>query len=403
MKVSQSSNTPKLESLTRSFGSAHLIRNNKSKRHRVVTELKSRHRWCLTGTPIFNRVEDFGALLSFLRASPFDSRKYFSFFVSEPLKNSPLRALSNLRKLFQSMSLRRRKHSVQEDLEIPARECRIQEVILEDSERQRYDKLKNSWDKILQTQTESASRRISAQCIFQIILRLRQFCNHGLDLFPSSALAMFSEPVNEDSTLKEALEASETCAICIRTSWLQSNGSSQPFALGCGHLVCPQCTTKMEDDLFLDEVDCNLCLRTNDTDNASYKYVAAYEESTRRSDPKITESFYRPSSKVVALMRNLEREMLFGSPHVKRYCLIDPSHRSWTLPVLTSTHSCSIIFSGWKKMLDLVEKALSNNNIPFERIDGSLSDRARRDVLHKFRTRTGYCVLLASIGSSGVG
>ena len=54
-------------------------------------------------------------------------------------------------------------------------------------------------------------------------------------------------------------------------------------------------------------------------------------------------------------------------------------------------------------MLDLVEKALSVTNLEFSRIDGSRNDRQRRSALNKFRTSSSCTVLLATLGSAGVG
>lgn len=311
--------------LTPNFCSAHLIRNPKSKRHRAVRELKCRHRWCLTGTPIFNRVEDFGALLAFLRVNPFHDLRFFNSFISEPLKVNPITALENLRKIVQSVSLRRRKVTIQEDLGIPGRENRVERVIFNDDERQKYDRLKQSWDQLLQKQSSSTSRNISSQCIFQIILRLRQFCNHGLDLFPPTFLSIFSESLDEDSILNEVLETSQTCPVCMRTSRPQLNGLSQATSLDCGHLVCSLCEKKVEEYLFLEGVDCKLCLRIKETNTASGKISMDYPMPPAQNDPKVPESFYKPSSKVVALMRNLHIEKLCTSPTLKRYHLSKPS------------------------------------------------------------------------------
>ncbi|KAB2571496.1 DNA repair protein rad8 [Lasiodiplodia theobromae] len=54
-------------------------------------------------------------------------------------------------------------------------------------------------------------------------------------------------------------------------------------------------------------------------------------------------------------------------------------------------------------MLDQIGKALFANNLCFERIDGSKSDSQRRTALDRFRNDPDCCILLASIGSAGVG
>lgn len=54
-------------------------------------------------------------------------------------------------------------------------------------------------------------------------------------------------------------------------------------------------------------------------------------------------------------------------------------------------------------MLDLVEKALAAEGIIFQRIDGGKSLRSRRLAIETFRNNRSYTILLASVGSAGVG
>ena len=54
-------------------------------------------------------------------------------------------------------------------------------------------------------------------------------------------------------------------------------------------------------------------------------------------------------------------------------------------------------------MLDLVEIALSAKSFGFQRIDGKQAEAQRRSVLKEFRENIRCSILLASIGSAGVG
>jgi SWI/SNF-related matrix-associated actin-dependent regulator of chromatin subfamily A3 len=54
-------------------------------------------------------------------------------------------------------------------------------------------------------------------------------------------------------------------------------------------------------------------------------------------------------------------------------------------------------------MLDLIGTSLASNGFVFQRIDGAKSDRQRRAALEAFRTNPDCTILLASIGSAGVG
>ena len=67
------------------------------------------------------------------------------------------------------------------------------------------------------------------------------------------------------------------------------------------------------------------------------------------------------------------------------------------------TNYFSVIFSSWTGMLDLVGIALELEGFAFQRIDGRHTEARRRSALENFRTDARCTVLLASIGSAGVG
>lgn len=99
-----------------------MIRNPYSKRHKTLRNLNAKHRWCLTGSPMFNRIEDFGSLLIFLRADPFHDPSFFNDHIASPPKRDPERTLKTLKKLVQAVSLRRTKDSVIGELQLSLRE-----------------------------------------------------------------------------------------------------------------------------------------------------------------------------------------------------------------------------------------------------------------------------------------
>lgn len=54
-------------------------------------------------------------------------------------------------------------------------------------------------------------------------------------------------------------------------------------------------------------------------------------------------------------------------------------------------------------MLDLLERVLGSDGVGLTRIDGKKTDSQRRLALERFRIDNSCTVLLASIGSAGVG
>ena len=56
---------------------AQNIKNPAAKSAIACCRLNSTYRWCLTGTPMMNRLEDFQSLLGFLRIKPYNNPKKF--------------------------------------------------------------------------------------------------------------------------------------------------------------------------------------------------------------------------------------------------------------------------------------------------------------------------------------
>jgi SNF2 family DNA or RNA helicase len=75
-------------------------------------------------------------------------------------------------------------------------------------------------------------------------------------------------------------------------------------------------------------------------------------------------------------------------------------------PVLNDSFtdkSHSIVFSEWKKSLDIAAIVLGRETIHHARIDGSVPNSERLRVLERFRTEPGLNVLLMTIGTGAVG
>jgi SNF2 family DNA or RNA helicase len=61
----------------------------------------------------------------------------------------------------------------------------------------------------------------------------------------------------------------------------------------------------------------------------------------------------------------------------------------------------ALVFSQWTSFLDLIEPALNNAGIPYNRLDGSTSDRGA--VVERFQAEDGPPVMLISLKAGGTG
>ena len=152
---------------------AHWIRNFSTDKFRAVDALAAQRRWCLTGTPIQNGLNDIFSLTKFLRFYPFHNDASVRKYITRPLQMKDQKGLDNLRSMMKIFSLRRLKDSC---INIERRERTIP-VTLSSAERQRYQNV------VEQTTAEllkmSLSDRTSSTLKLQGILKLRQVCSHG--------------------------------------------------------------------------------------------------------------------------------------------------------------------------------------------------------------------------------
>lgn len=191
---------------------AHTIRRQATTFYRAVSELKARSRWCLTGTPIQNRLEDIGALFAFIRASPFHSMAMFRRYVTIPFDEGEERrtvATRNLTLLLDSLCLRRSRDL----LHLPEPQDRVRIIDFSKEERDQYEQTKKIMNRALRQRAgESYSKSIFG--MFQVQLQLRILCNHGTyqHLFSWTRRSLLDE--KEDALCLIGSSGEVNCSAC---------------------------------------------------------------------------------------------------------------------------------------------------------------------------------------------
>ena len=348
---------------------AHVIRNHQTAQSLEVCRLAAQHRWCLTGTPIQNSLLDFGAILKFLKVSPFDHLSTFSHDVAdlvEQAKGDISQGIDRLRLLVQSMCMRRTKKF----LNLVPKTDRIESVVLTRQEERLYNLCKSTTISTLESAFQDEHDILmSFATVIQFILRLRQISNHGKELLSEKSWARLKQlDVMRDHAEAIAHEDA-TCEVCDKTI-TKADGILQ-----CMHLLCSACVQKAVPTLEEHGTDCPMCAGM--VTEIFGREIQA--KSAIDTEPWPTE--FHPSSKVEALLRNL--------------------HAARCTP--SSTPIKSVVFSEWVKMLNLVERTLRQHGFYFATINGTMTHAKRKKAIEEFRTNPRCTVLLASIRSAGVG
>jgi hypothetical protein len=300
---------------------AHIIREHSTQQSKAVCMLEAQRRWCLSGTPIQNKLQDFGTLLRFLRLSPFDKEGTFSKYIVRPLKNANPEGLRSLRILIGSTCLRRNK----DILELPPKIDQEVYIHLEPPERRLYEGCKkDSANMIEHALTESGSG-FSYFSILQSILRLRLMCDHGKDLLPSvvqnrlegysytdhnpsSSLDIDMEDYVQEGSPTQPIASgffTPRCALCNKaTDAAEAEAISSSQA--CSHTICDSClrlyelnTTQLGTS---SQISCPKCAE-----------IAGFSLETLKDEdnPRWMEDrpYGGPSTKVKALIKNLRLDV----------------------------------------------------------------------------------------------
>ncbi|CAD0115559.1 unnamed protein product [Aureobasidium uvarum] len=239
---------------------AQCIKNKTTKTARAAFYLQARSRFCMTGTPMMNSVEELYSLIHFLRIRPYNNWNTFRTDFNQPLKgtNETARqmAMHKLQALLKAILLRRNKKTEingRPILNLPERRVEETNPDFSEDERNIYVALETSsavkFNKYLKAGTVSNSY----MQILVLLLRLRQACCHPnliKDLGIVAATAEITQETMDEicrnldpnviTRIKEANGIFE-CPVCYDA--VENPAIFTP----CGHDTCPDCFSRIAD------------------------------------------------------------------------------------------------------------------------------------------------------------
>ena len=224
---------------------AHTIRHQSTHQFRAVYSLQAERRWCITGTPIQNRLEDLGSLIRFLRVVPFDSGSTFRKHITEPLLTDIEAGDRNLRLLLRSMCLRRTRVL----LHIPKAVDQTVVLSLSEEERSLYSQIIEDTARKIDDCISSKYITKAYSGIFETIMRLRLLCNNGTQQFPNSRSEAES-CCTEDGNVEGGILACPFCSCEIDVSDGQNAISYSASPRDSIQLLCPACFSPNVTDII---------------------------------------------------------------------------------------------------------------------------------------------------------
>lgn len=154
---------------------AQIIKNPKTQASRVVRILNSRHRLCLTGTPLENHLGELWSLFDFLLPGLLGGERQFQQQLRDPVeKRGDAAAVARLTQRLRPFMLRRSKQEVAREL--PPRSEIVRTVALDGGQRELYESIRLAMHQRVREALTASGRRVSRLTLLDVLLKLRQVC-----------------------------------------------------------------------------------------------------------------------------------------------------------------------------------------------------------------------------------
>ncbi|KAI6041557.1 SNF2 family N-terminal domain-containing protein [Pisolithus marmoratus] len=333
---------------------AHNIKNRNTKTAVACCALQGKYRWCLTGTPMQNSVEELYSLIKFLRIRPLNDWQTFNEQIAKAVKGGyPNRAMKRLQVVLKAIMLRRTKNQILNGkplLQLPGRKLDVVECQFDSTEKEFYTRLENRMSSEVNKLVRE-SENVSYTHVLVLLLRLRQACNHPSLVskdYRTDRDAADPKPAKDDDDGVDGLDeifgqmgvsSGKKCQLC-------------QAALPAGQ----------------DSVHCDAC--------ASLA-VTSGPKSTNLKDPSLP-----PDSAKIRKLLEILKEIDERSGGEEK----------------------TIIFSQFTSMLDLIGPFLDAQGVKYVRYDGTMQKDKREASLEKIKnSKSTRCILISfKAGSTGL-
>lgn len=154
---------------------AQYVKNSASRAASVIRGLKTRHRLCLTGTPLENHLGELWSQFDFLLPGFLGSERDFTQEWRIPVERNGDRVRRDLlAKRVRPFMLRRRKQEVAKEL--PPKNTIVRSVVLEGAQRELYDQVRAAMQDRVQLAVQQQGAGRSHLVVLDALLKLRQIC-----------------------------------------------------------------------------------------------------------------------------------------------------------------------------------------------------------------------------------
>ncbi|WOL12968.1 helicase-like transcription factor CHR28 isoform X1 [Canna indica] len=421
---------------------AQSIKNHRTQVARACWGLRAKRRWCLSGTPIQNAVDDLYSYFRFLRYDPYAVYKSFCSMIKIPISRNPTNGYKKLQAVLKTIMLRRTKGTKIDGkpiITLPPKTVTLKKVDFSEEERTFYTRLEAESREQFKVYANEGTVKQNYVNILLMLLRLRQACDHrflvngyGSDSGGSSSVEMVKKlPKEKQKDLLSCLEA------CLAICTICNDPPEDAVVTICGHVFCNQCISEHlnGDDNICPSADCKVRLSVASVFSRS-TLISSISDipgdichsngcgSEMVDASKISQNSY--SSKIKAAIQILQSMPRSQCSVPEKNChsvdLNEESDSSLQSGVNAISQGCSvdtndgkksdldyqpsekaIVFSQWTRMLDLLEVPLKDSCIQYRRLDGTMSVAARDKAIKDFNNIPEVKVMIMSLKAASLG
>lgn len=428
------------------------IKNKNTQAAKGCFQLKAVHRWCLSGTPIQNRVDEFFSVVHFLRIRPYHEWGRFRQDFTIPLRGFQSDANSSMRKLqalLKAIMLRRTKDAKIDGkpiLTLPEKHMQQIKGTFNEDEKDFYTALEGKAARQVKGYLRKGQFTKNYANILVLLLRLRQACCHpwlikdrGVDgyevktdveaqmdqakMFDDKVVTRIKEMAEEGTISSQEFE----CSICLD---ITKDGKGPILLFPCGHAFCSECIAGIVNSTLAGPIDeghegpkCPSCrAEFKPEKSVSYNVFAKVFEIPDNS--KLIEDVKQEEDDLLAVVNNavagtsdrkgkgraedLTVEELVERAVGDEEAWISSTKIDTCVEILQNVKDNkpgekTIVFSQFVGLLDLLSIPLSKAKIKTLRYDGSMNAIARASAVFEFEDNPDANVMLVSLKAGNVG
>ncbi|OSX60483.1 hypothetical protein POSPLADRAFT_1147183 [Postia placenta MAD-698-R-SB12] len=379
---------------------AHNIKERSTNTAKATFELQGNYRWCLSGTPLQNRVGELYSLVRFLGGDPFSyyfckscNCKSLHWKFSDkrscddcghsPMKHTCLwnneiltpiqkngmvgpgeTAFKKLKILLDRMMLRRTKIQKADDLGLPPRTVVVRRDYFSPEEKELYLSLFSDAKRQFTTYVDSGTILNNYSNIFSLLTRMRQMACHP-DL-------VLKSKTNAGAFSKEEFGETTVCRIC-------NDIAEDAIQARCRHIFDRECIKQYLNTAIEATPACPVCHLPLTIDLEAPALELEENAKPRQGIlGRLDLDKWRSSSKIEALIEELT--------NLRKQ----------------DTTTKSLVFSQFVNFLDLIAYRLQKAGFTICRLEGTMSPQARDATIQHFMNNVNVTVFLVSLKAGGV-